>query len=155
VQLGCLWIQDGFQQIMDQLSHAKLVVICSEKMETLLWEIEKVAEKILLALWESSQRRSICGNDMIQGQEVGSVCCLYKHSRNVPADRWYDVIRMLIRGTDFSHALCLHVCAGASEFHVYSKKGWVSFIPDKGALIITAGDQIQVNFDAVFAWLKL
>ncbi|XP_062156588.1 1-aminocyclopropane-1-carboxylate oxidase [Alnus glutinosa] len=114
-----------------------------EKMETLLWEIEKVAEKILLALWESSQRRSICGNDMIQGQEVGSVCCLYKHSRNVPADRWYDVIRMLIRGTDFSHALCLHVCAGASEFHVYSKKGWVSFIPDKGALIITAGDQIQ------------
>lgn len=62
------------------------------------------------------------------------------------------VIRMLIRGTDFSHALCLHVCDGASEFHVYSKKGWVSFNPDKGALIITAGDQIQVNFDPVFAW---
>ncbi|XP_059451996.1 uncharacterized protein LOC132182696 isoform X2 [Corylus avellana] len=116
-----------------------------EKMETLLWEIEKVSEKILLTLWESSLRRSICGNDMIHGQEVGSVCCLYKHSRNVPSDRWYDVIRMLIRGTDFSHALCLHVCDGASKFHVYSKKVWVSFTPDKGALIITVGDQIQAS----------
>jgi hypothetical protein len=53
------------------------------------------------------------------------------------------VIRMLIRGTDFSHALCLHVCDGASEFHVSSKKGWVSF------------NQVKVNFDDVFAWRKL
>ncbi|KAM3747537.1 hypothetical protein ACB098_05G042100 [Castanea mollissima] len=115
----------------------------SQKMETLLLDIEKVAEKILLALWENSLRKSEYGNEMTLEQEVGSVCCLYKHSRNVPSDRWYDVIRMLIRGTDYSHALCLHLCEGSSEFHVYSKKGWVSFTPEKDALIITVGDQIQ------------
>ncbi|KAF5466532.1 hypothetical protein F2P56_016450 [Juglans regia] len=115
----------------------------SEKMEALMFEIEKVAEKILLALWESFLRKPIYENEMIQQQELGSVCCLYKHGKNVPADKWYDVIRMLIRGTDFSHSLCLHLCDGSSEFHVYSKKGWVSFIPEKGALIITVGDQIQ------------
>ncbi|GMY34355.1 1-aminocyclopropane-1-carboxylate oxidase [Fagus crenata] len=117
----------------------------SKKMETLLLDIEKVAEKIVLTLWENSLRKSDYGNEMTQGQEVGSVCCLYKHSRNVPADRWYDVIRMMIRGTDYSHALCLHLCEGSSEFHVYSKKGWVSFSPDKDALIISVGDQIQAS----------
>ncbi|KAB1218510.1 putative flavonol synthase 4 [Morella rubra] len=115
----------------------------SEKMETLLSEIEMVAEKILLALWGNSQIKSSFGNDMFREQELGSVCCLYKHSRNVPADQWYDVIRMLIRGTDYFHALCLHICDGSTEFHIYSKKGWVSFGPEKGALIITVGDQIQ------------
>ncbi|KAF5453098.1 hypothetical protein F2P56_028036 [Juglans regia] len=119
----------------------------SEKMETLLLEIEKVAEKILPALWENFLRKSVFGNDMILQQQLGSgsdsVCCVYKHRRNVPAGRWYDVIRMLMRGTDFSHTLCLHICDGSSEFQVYSKKGWISFSPEKGALIITVGDQIQ------------
>ena len=124
-------------------------------METLLLDIEKVAEKIVLTLCENSLRKSDYGNEMTHGQEVGSVCCLYKHSRNVPADRWYDVIRMMIRGTDYSHALCLHLCEGSSEFHVYSKKCWVSFSPDKDALIISVGDQIQVNLDFFFFGLKL
>lgn len=137
-------------QIVEQcLIMPNFFVICSQKMETLLLDIEKVAEKILVALWENSLRKSEYGNEMTQEQEVGSVCCLYKHSRNVPSDRWYDVIRMLIRGTDYSHALCLHLCDGSSEFHVYSKKGWVSFTPEIDALIITVGDQIQVNFLAV------
>ncbi|KAG2722853.1 hypothetical protein I3760_02G146400 [Carya illinoinensis] len=115
----------------------------SEKMETLLLEIEKVAEKILPALWENFLRKSVFGNDMILQQQLGPVCCIYKHRRNVLAGRWYDVIRMLIRGTDFSHTLRLHICDGSSEFQVYSKKGWISFSPEKGALIITVGDQIQ------------
>jgi len=38
----------------------------------------------------------------------------------------------------------LHICDGSSQFHVYSKKGWVSFCPDKDALIVTVGDQTQV-----------
>ncbi|CAN4086869.1 unnamed protein product [Withania somnifera] len=50
---------------------------------------------------------------------------------------------MLIRGSEFPHALCLHVCNGCSEFHVYSKKGWVSFQPGKDSLIVTIGDLLQ------------
>ncbi|KAJ6715279.1 2-OXOGLUTARATE (2OG) AND FE(II)-DEPENDENT OXYGENASE SUPERFAMILY PROTEIN-RELATED [Salix viminalis] len=68
----------------------------------------------------------------------------------------YDVMRMLIRGTDYSHALCFHLCDGSSEFHVYSRKGWVSFCPDKDALIVTVGDRTQVWSDGqykyVFGW---
>jgi hypothetical protein len=37
-----------------------------------------------------------------------------------------------------------HICDGSSQFHVYSKKGWVSFCPDKDVLIVTIGDQTQV-----------
>ncbi|GAV61269.1 DIOX_N domain-containing protein [Cephalotus follicularis] len=118
----------------------------SEKMETLSLDIEKVADRILQVLMTDYLNN---GNDVMQGQEfIGPVCYLYKHSSNIPADQWasslsYDVIKLLIRGIDFSHALCLHVCHGSSEFHVYSKKSWVSFCPDKHALVITVGDQTQ------------
>ncbi|CAK7356751.1 unnamed protein product [Dovyalis caffra] len=121
----------------------------SKKMETFSSDIGKVAAKILQVLHENCARKSMYGHDMMQRQDlIGSVCCLYKHRRNIPADRRassseYDVIRMLIRGTDYSHALCLNICNGSSEFHVYSKKGWVSFCPDKDALIVTVGDQTQ------------
>ncbi|KAJ6947431.1 flavonol synthase/flavanone 3-hydroxylase-like [Populus alba x Populus x berolinensis] len=134
----------------------------SKKMETLSSDIEKVARKILQILHENCPRKSMYGNDMMQRQDlIGSVCCLYKHGRNFLADQWssslgYDVMRMLIRGTDYSHALCLHICDGSSEFHVYSKKGWVSFCPDKDALIVTVGDRAQVwsggQYKHVFGW---
>ncbi|KAL5822740.1 hypothetical protein ACOSQ4_020640 [Xanthoceras sorbifolium] len=119
----------------------------SEKMEALLMEIEKVGEKILQVLKENAMRKSTYGDH--EHENVGSVCYLYRHDRNnIPEDRranslQYDVIRMLVRGVDISHSLSLHVCDGASEFHVYSKKGWVSFCPDKDALVVTAGDQLQ------------
>ncbi|KAA8540361.1 hypothetical protein F0562_024720 [Nyssa sinensis] len=129
----------------------------SEKMERLLSDIEKVAGKILQVLQENVPRKSRFGNGLMQGQEIGgTICYLYKHFRNALEDhRWvsslkYDVIRMLIRGSDYSHALCLHVCDGSSEFHVYSKKGWVSFCPDKDALVITIGDQIQTWSDGQY-----
>ncbi|XP_059644390.1 jasmonate-induced oxygenase 1 [Cornus florida] len=122
----------------------------SDKMERLLSDIEKVGEKILIILKEKSPlTKSKLGNNVIQGQDLAaSVCYLYKHSKSTTEDQWvnslrYDVIRMLVRGSDYSHAICLHICNGSSEFHVYSKKGWVSFCPDKDALIITVGDQIQ------------
>ncbi|GMI73137.1 downstream target of AGL15-4 [Hibiscus trionum] len=114
----------------------------SEKMGTLVSEIEKVAEKILIVFRESYPHK----NEAMKGQDaVGSACYIYKHGGNVSGDKcqWYDVIKMLIRGIDYSHALCLHICDGSSEFHVYSKKGWVSFRPDDHALVITVGDQIQ------------
>ncbi|XP_057977423.1 flavanone 3-dioxygenase 2 [Malania oleifera] len=122
----------------------------SDKMECLSLEIEKVAEKILKILGENSRRKLSYGCDSIQEQEehLSSICYLYKHCHKISNDVWvsslrYDVIRMLISGSDFSHALCLHVCEGSSEFHVYSKKGWISFSPEKDAIIITVGDQIQ------------
>ncbi|CAL5373821.1 unnamed protein product [Camellia sinensis] len=121
----------------------------SENMEMLLVEIEKVGGRVVLAMEEHNARKSQCGNGVIRGQDFdGSVCCFYKHSRNVSGDQWVgslkcDVIKMLIRGSDYSHALCMHVCEGSSEFHVYSKKGWVSFCPDTDAIVITIGDQIQ------------
>lgn len=121
----------------------------SEKMEILLSDIEKVANKILLILKENSLKNSKFGNEMIPEQEViGTICHLYKHYKTASSDRWagslrYDVIRMLIRGFDCSHSLCLHVCNESSEFHIYSKKGWISFCPDKDALLVTIGDQMQ------------
>uniref|UniRef100_A0A6N2MK25 Non-haem dioxygenase N-terminal domain-containing protein n=1 Tax=Salix viminalis TaxID=40686 RepID=A0A6N2MK25_SALVM len=127
----------------------------SQKMETLSSDIEHVARNILQILHENCSRKSI------RQDPIGSVCCLYKHGRNFQADQrsrslGYDVMRMLIRGTDYSHALCFHLCDGSSEFHVYSKKGWVSFCPDKDALIVTVGDRTQVWSDGqykyVFGW---
>lgn len=121
-------------------------------METLMSSIERVAEKILPVILKTFPGKFTGATDTTyHGHEHGTLCCIYNHSKDSMEDRWvntlkYDVIRMLIRGTDYSHALCLHVCDGSSEFHVYSKKGWLSFCPEAGALIITGGDQIQVHF---------
>lgn len=129
-------------------------------MEALWLNMEKVAEETLATFLKNTPRK--CNNNvanddekLIEGQEP-SVCCLYKH--NMPNDHAvmnsndgnnhlkYDVIRMLFRRTDHSHSLCVHLCDDFSEFHVYSKRGWVSFTPaDKHSFVITIGDQIQVK----------
>ena len=129
-------------------------------MEVLLNKIEKVGEKVLsIFLKNPPNGKSINLNGSNEAPDwqghkyqTGTVCCLYKNSKsafekdheNAETLR-HDVIRMLIRRNDHSHALCLHLCGDSSEFHVYSKKGWVSFFPQKDALIITIGDQIQVS----------
>ncbi|EXB74573.1 hypothetical protein L484_026270 [Morus notabilis] len=125
-----------------------------KQMEVLSSTIEKIGEKVLSVFLKTPTRQSIIinGNDKIhwQGHETGTLCCLYKNSSNVGSEcdggsesLRHEVIRILIRRNDHSHALCLHFCCGSSEFHVYSKKGWVSFTPHKDALVITIGDQIQ------------
>ncbi|TKY64447.1 Gibberellin 2-beta-dioxygenase 2 [Spatholobus suberectus] len=115
----------------------------SEKMEKLMSRIEMVGTKVLPVILKNGTI------EFVGGHEVGTLCCVYKHRRDNTSDRWanslkYDVIRMLIRGTDYSHSLCFHVCNDSSQFHVYSKKSWLSFCPQQGALIVTAGDQTQV-----------
>lgn len=128
-------------------------VLRSKRMEVLLSNIEKVAEKAFSMIFmKNPPRKSMFGNEIVwQGHEItGTLCCLYKNSQNFVNDDnneslRHEVIRMLVRRNDHSHALCLHFCGGSNEFHVYSKKGWVSFIPQKDALVITIGDQIQVN----------
>lgn len=122
-------------------------------MEVLLAKAEKVAEKVFPIIFlKNSERKSMFGSEIVwQGHEItGTLCCLYKNSQNFVNDdsaesQRHEVIRMLIRRNDHSHALCLHFVGASTEFHVYSKKGCVSFIPHKDALVITIGDQIQVN----------
>ncbi|KAK7349208.1 hypothetical protein VNO77_06388 [Canavalia gladiata] len=124
----------------------------SKKTEMLMSRIEMVAMKILPVILKNNpvEFAGDDGDDMSHhGHELGTLCCVYKHGQDNTNDRWanslkYDVIRMLIRGTDYSHSLCFHVCNGSSEFHVYSKKSWLSFCPEQGALIITVGDQTQI-----------
>lgn len=118
-------------------------------MEALMSRIEKVAEKIVPVMMKKFPAEKLIKEDGDNNDKFGTLCCVYRHSEDSMEDGWvkslkYDVIRMLIRGSDYSHALCLHVCDGCSEFHVYSKKGWLSFCAEQGSLIITCGDQVQV-----------
>ncbi|XP_042496352.1 protein DMR6-LIKE OXYGENASE 1 [Macadamia integrifolia] len=123
----------------------------SQRMEILSKAIEEVAIRVLQVLSGSNLRNSTNGIESVKGlhENVGSICCLYKHCRNInAANKWLsslksDILRMLIKGSDYSHALCVHLCDGASDFHVYSKKGWMSFCPEKDAIIVTIGDQLQ------------
>ncbi|KAI4381899.1 hypothetical protein MLD38_007921 [Melastoma candidum] len=120
--------------------------------EKMIWmnsELDKVAETIFSALWENSLKL-MCKDDDLTVEERcgGSMLCIVKHRPSLETDRLasslrYDIIKMMIRGADYSHALCLHVLNGASQFHVYSKKGWVLFCPEKDSIIVTVGDRFQ------------
>lgn len=135
-------------------------------MEKLLPRIEEVGRKILSFLMQqnSTKTKETEAEEETENYRepssyanVNSICYLHKHNsrskviltedhhhhQSVNSLR-YDVIRMLIRGSEFPHALCLHFCNGAEEFHVYSKKGWVSFHPNSDSLVITIGDKLQV-----------
>ncbi|KAL0354632.1 UNVERIFIED_CONTAM: hypothetical protein Sradi_3910100 [Sesamum radiatum] len=123
----------------------------SQEMEKLTGKIEEVAAKILVFLQQHSLRKLSPGNGSADDEQeaVGNVCCIQKHCRKTDSEQSenslrYDVIRMLIRGSEFPHALCLHVCCGSSDFHVYSKKGWLSFSPAQDSLVVTVGDKLQV-----------
>ncbi|KAG9449118.1 hypothetical protein H6P81_009083 [Aristolochia fimbriata] len=131
----------------------------SWKTEEVWREIEAVAGRITQCLLEASGRNvssEAAGETNCCDEMASPVLCLYKHGRNVPDNRELsslksDVIRMLIRRSDYPHALCIHACDGASEFHVYSSRiGWMSFSPDKEALLVTIGDQMQVRTDGFF-----
>ncbi|KAL3840858.1 hypothetical protein ACJIZ3_025449 [Penstemon smallii] len=113
----------------------------SEKMEKLSEQIEEIGVKILIFLFAKE-------NGMSMEEGVGGKLC-YIHKQYCRRDESenslkYDVIRMLIRGSEFPHALCLHICSGSTEFHVYSKKGWVSFCPNQDSVVVTVGDKLQV-----------
>ncbi|KAI3789756.1 hypothetical protein L2E82_02560 [Cichorium intybus] len=128
----------------------------SGNLEILISEIEKISEVILKFLPNNTTPKFGSDDDeAIDKQNAGSICCFHRHHQDpsrITNDHQYtvytnslryDMIRMLIRGSEHSHTLCLHACHGSSEFHVYSKKGWTSFHPGKDALVITIGDQLQ------------
>ncbi|XP_047328973.1 jasmonate-induced oxygenase 1 [Impatiens glandulifera] len=125
----------------------------SEQMEKLSSAVEKVGAKILQMLAGKLERngKKIFEDDEHDEYEGGPMTLCHVSKHHNPDDGElvvmdclkYDVIRMLIRGSDSGHALGIHICDGSSEFHVYSKKGWFSFFPKRDALIITVGDLLQ------------
>ncbi|CAI9286331.1 unnamed protein product [Lactuca saligna] len=125
----------------------------SGNLEILTSEIEKISGIILKVLLKNTPLKSESDDDDASEKQIaGVICYFHKHhedlNRITNDDHYtnnltYDMIRMLIRGSEHSHTLCVHACHGSSEFNVYSKKGWVSFRPEKDALVITIGDQLQ------------
>ncbi|KAK6914827.1 hypothetical protein RJ641_019944 [Dillenia turbinata] len=116
--------------------------------------MEEVAEKILPFLSENFLENSTPTSITKGTRRASSICCLRRQCHNIPPDQFLstlrcEVIRTLVRDIDYSHALCFHSCDGSSVFHVYSKKGWVSFLPDKDALVVTIGDQMQNEFHSI------
>lgn len=75
-------------------------------------------------------------------EEGVGVCYVKKHKNSQTESQGWEeeeAIRMLIRGYDERHSLCLSFCH--AEFHVYSKRGWFSFSPRPDAVVVTVGDQ--------------
>ncbi|XP_065867728.1 jasmonate-induced oxygenase 1 [Euphorbia lathyris] len=117
----------------------------SEKMERVVAKMEKVGKKIKKVVEEKSE---IFENGRKEMVGVGSVCYFQRHKESDEKRGnllGYEVIRMLVRGNEHSHAFTFHLSSNFSQFHVYSKKGWLSFSPHKHAIIVTVGDQIQIE----------
>lgn len=119
-------------------------------MKKLSKQMEEVGKRVLQFLVQHSLKRPENGSPEEQ-ELAGKVCYIQKHGRKISNEESenslrYDVIRMLIRGSEFPHALSLHVWNGTTDFHVYSKKGWVSFSPHQNSIVVAVGDKLQVTF---------
>eukprot|EP00268_Persea_americana_P019344 TRINITY_DN1990_c0_g2_i1.p1 TRINITY_DN1990_c0_g2~~TRINITY_DN1990_c0_g2_i1.p1 ORF type:complete len:384 (-),score=49.41 TRINITY_DN1990_c0_g2_i1:684-1835(-) len=154
--------RDGLNRVLEGIwphGHSNF----SDKIESLCMTLEQIASKLLQILLENMPPGSC--KEMVSSEEeeeeegggaaVAPVLCIYKHGRNIPSGKWVsfmqsDIIRMMIQRSDYSHALCLHLCDAASEFHVYSKRGWMSFCPSRDAIVVTVGDQIQECSDGLY-----
>ena len=97
------------------------------------------AERIGKAIREKLGGRS--QEEEEEEEEGVGVCYVKKHNSQIESQGWEEeeAIRMLIRGYDERHSLCLSFCH--AEFHVYSKRGWLSFSPRPDAVVVTVGDQ--------------
>ncbi|XP_042441055.1 gibberellin 2-beta-dioxygenase 5-like [Zingiber officinale] len=119
-----------------------------DKLQELLREIEKIAGKIEDALLDDDTNKNNAQLLKLRNEGAeGSLICLRKHA---PSGRHnagiikHELLRMLVRSWSCSSCLSLHLAGGASEFHVYSKRGWYRFRPGhSAALIVTVGDQLQ------------
>lgn len=108
------------------------------------------------------QQGSVAANTnehVVKGDTDGSLLCIRKHRREQrngiassgPLSQ-DEVLRMLVRDSRYSRALSLHLCPGASAFHVFSRRRWSRFRPLDGAAVVTIGDQLQV-IECIFLWL--
>ncbi|RZC51375.1 hypothetical protein C5167_019795 [Papaver somniferum] len=151
-----VWCRDSGLNMLMEVFWSDGYLNFSQKLENLSTEIQKIATKILRVLSESNTliRRELAKENTNLTDKDGLICCMHKHCKNINLDTGNarlcenslksDVIRMLVKGSDYSHALSVHVFdASSSDFNLYSKKGWVSFCPSRNALVVTVGDQIQ------------
>ncbi|XP_065049432.1 jasmonate-induced oxygenase 4-like isoform X1 [Musa acuminata AAA Group] len=110
----------------------------SDKVEGLWCEIQKIASRVEEVLLGKKAGREEEAAD-------GSLLCLHKHAPNGSHNGGikHELLRMLVRSWSCSCDLSLHLPGGASEFHIYSKRGWYRFCPENAAIVVTVGDQIQ------------
>ncbi|KAF8117911.1 hypothetical protein N665_0008s0249 [Sinapis alba] len=107
---------------------------CNSDLRELMGEAERIGKAI---------REKLGGRSQEEEEEEGvTVCYVKKHNSQIESqgcEEEEEAIRMLIRGYDERHSLCLSFCH--AEFHVYSKRGWFSFSPRPDAVVVTVGDQ--------------
>ncbi|CAL4974110.1 unnamed protein product [Urochloa decumbens] len=114
--------------------------------DDLFAQLEQASTKLLHALQQGNEAAD-AAEPLAKADANGSLLCIRKHRRDgssasgpVSQD---DVLRMLVRSSRCSRALALHLCPGASAFHVFSRRGWSRFRPLDGAVVVTVGDQLQ------------
>ncbi|KAL6845145.1 hypothetical protein ACP4OV_024640 [Aristida adscensionis] len=115
--------------------------------DDLFAQLEQTATKIMHALQQGS-----AAEPSAKADRRSTILCIREHHRDggsasgpISQD---DVLRMLVRSSRRSRALSLHVCPGASAFLVFSRRGWSRFRPLDGAVVVTVGDQLQLQ-----AWI--
>ncbi|KAF7037573.1 hypothetical protein CFC21_047922 [Triticum aestivum] len=118
--------------------------------DDLFTQLEQTAAKLMDAL-----RDSVGATDSLAGADTnGSLLCIRTHHRRQcdggsgsvgPITISQDaILRMLIKSSRRPRALALHLCPGASTFHVFSRqRGRSRFRPLGGAVVVTVGDQLQ------------
>lgn len=113
-------------------------------------QLEQTAARLMDAL-----RRDSVGATMDRVDRNGSQLCIRTHHRRrcdggsgsvgpITISSQDEILRMLIKSSRCPRALALHLCPGASAFHVFSRqRGWARFRPVGGAVVVTVGDQLQ------------
>ncbi|KAF8696390.1 hypothetical protein HU200_037301 [Digitaria exilis] len=116
--------------------------------DDLFSQVEQASSKLLDALRQGNEAADTT-EPLAKAAANGSRLCIRKNhaiasSASGPVSQ-DDVLRMLVRSSRCSRALALalHLCPGASAFHVFSRRGWSRFRPLDGAIVVTVGDQLQ------------
>ncbi|EOA35512.1 hypothetical protein CARUB_v10020719mg [Capsella rubella] len=104
---------------------------CYSDLRDLMGEAERIGNAV---------REKLGGRSQDEEAEGVGVCYVKKHDNiNSKNESREEAMRIMIRGYDERHSLCLNFCH--AEFHVYSKRGWVSFSPRPDAVVVTVGDE--------------
>nr|CAB3474224.1 unnamed protein product [Digitaria exilis] len=112
--------------------------------DDLFAQLEQASAKLLDALRQGNEADDTA-EPLAKAAANGSLLCIRKNhasSASGPVSQ-DDVLRMLVRSSRCSRTLALHLCPGASAFHVFSRRGWSRFRPLDGAIVVTVGDQLQ------------
>lgn len=120
--------------------------------DDLFAQLGRTAAKIMDALQRDSVGATGSSLAARAADGNGSLLCIRTHrdrgSGSGPISQ-DDILRMLIKSSRCPRALALHLCPGASTFHVFSRRGCSSFRPLDGAVVVTVGDQLQVTRESL------